>query len=69
MSYDPEIIKQILKEKNYSDDDIDYDEVLKTVEYSDGQYIFTVGDVGFVFVGNILIDALPGWKNTGELIR
>ncbi len=62
MSYNPEIIKEILKEKNYSDEEIDYDEVLNTVEYIDGQYIFTVGDVGFVFVGNILIDALPGWK-------
>ena len=64
MTYDPEIVKQILKEKNFSDEDIDYDEVLKTVEYVDGQHIFTVGDVGFVFVGNILVDALPGWKQT-----
>lgn len=62
MSYDPEVIIQTLKEKNYSDEEIDYDEVLNTVEYVDGQYIFTVGDVGFVFVGNILIDALPGWE-------
>ena len=62
MSYDPEIIKQTLKEKNYTDEEIDYDKVLETVEYIDGQYIFTVGDVGFAFVGNILVDALPGWK-------
>lgn len=65
MSYDPEVIKEILKEKNYTDEEIDYDKVLETVEYIDGQYIFTVNDVGFVFIGNILIDALPGWKSTG----
>lgn len=64
MSYDPEIIVETLKEKVY-DKNVDYDEVLKTVEYIDGQYIFTVNDVGFVFIGNILIDALPGWKSTG----
>lgn len=62
MSYDKEIIKQTLKERNYDDETIDYDKVLETVEYDEGKYIFTIGDVGFVFVGNILIDALPGYK-------
>lgn len=62
LSYDKEVIKKILKEKNLDDGGIDYDEVLKTVEYDNGKYIFTVNDVSFVFVGNILIDALPGYK-------
>ena len=62
LSYDGEIIKKILKEKNLGDEEIDYDEVLKTVEYDNGKYIFTVGDIGYVFVGNILIDTLPGYK-------
>lgn len=62
MSYDKEVIKKILKEKNFDDEEIDYDEVLKTVEYDNGKYIFKVGDIGYVFVGNILIDALPGYK-------
>lgn len=65
MSYDDEVIKKILKEKNFDDEGIDYDEVLRTVEYIDGKYIFSVGDIGYVFIGNILIDALPGYRRGG----
>ena len=69
MSYDKEIIKQILKEKNYGDEPVDYDKVLETVEYDNGKYIFMIGDVGFVFVGNILIDVLPGYKRVSGVIQ
>lgn len=62
LSYDKEVIKKILKEKDLTDKEVDYDEVLKTVEYDNGKYIFTVNNIGYVFVGNILIDALPGYK-------
>jgi len=69
MSYDKEVIKQILKEKNYGDEPVDYDKVLETVEYDNGKYIFMIGDVGFVFVGNILIDVLPGYKRVSGVIQ
>lgn len=62
MSYDKEVIKKVLKEKNLTDDDIDYDKVLETVEYENGQHIFTMNGTGYVFVGNILVDAMPGYK-------
>ena len=62
MSYDKEIVKNILKEKDLSGEYIDYDKVFETAEYDNGQYIFTVGNVGFVFEGNTLVDAMPGWK-------
>lgn len=62
MSYDKEVIKKVLKEKNFTDVEIDYDKVLETVEYENGQYIFTMNGTGYVFIGNTLIDALPGYK-------
>ena len=62
MSYDKEEIIKALKKRDFSDIDIDYEEVLKTVEYENGQYIFTMNGNGFVFVGNILVDVMPGYK-------
>ena len=61
MGYDKEAILKVLKEKDFTKTDTDYEEVLTTVEYDNGQYIFTMNGTGFVFVGNILIDVMPGY--------
>lgn len=69
MSYDEQAIKNELKKHIPKGYDVDLNEVLKTVEIVNGMYVFTMLTDGFAFIGNYLVDVMPGWKKTDEVRR
>ena len=69
MSYDAELIKEELKKHIPKDYEVDLDEVMQTVELVNGMTVFIMLTDGYCFVGNHIVDVMPGWKQTGELIR
>lgn len=69
MSYDTNAIKDELKKHIPQDYTVDLDEVIGTVEIIDGLTVFTMLSDGYAFVGNQLVDVMPGWKKSNEMVR
>ena len=66
MNYDENlIIEELKKHLTGLDVSIDFNEVLASVEIVDGFTVFNMLGDGFVFIGNTLIDVMPGWKSGG----
>lgn len=62
MSYDEEKIKQILEPRILPEFNETIDDVMKTVQLVNGMYVFIINTDGFAFVGNQLVDVMPGFK-------
>ena len=70
MSYDEEKIREILKPRILPEFNETIDDVMKTVELVNGMYVFIINTDGFAFVGNQLVDVLPGFrKQDGAVLR
>ena len=69
MSYDEEIIRDILIKRILPEFDETIDDVMKTVEVVNGMYVLVINTDGYAFIGNTLVDVMPGWRNNGEIVR
>ena len=70
MSYDEEKIKQILEPRILPEFNETIDDVMKTVQLVNGMYVFIINTDGFAFIGNQLVDVMPGFrKQVGAIER
>ena len=69
MSYDEEKIKEILEPRILPEFNETIEDVLKTVEIVNGMYVFIINTDGFAFVGNQLVDVMPGYKKQSGAVE
>lgn len=69
MGYDERIIREILEKRILPEFNETIDDVMRTVEIVNGMYVFIINTDGYAFVGNELVDVMPGWRKNEEVVR
>ena len=69
MPYDEEIIRETLEKRILPEFNETIDDVMKTVEIVNGMYVFVINTDGYAFIGNKLVDVMPGWRKDEEVVR
>ena len=69
MAYDEEIIREILKKRILPEFKETIDDVMNSVEIVNGMHVFVINTDGYAFIGNELVDVMPGWRKDEEVVR